>query len=105
MQAYKGMLEASTVTVDSNGESMYPYFGKTQLNEYMESYLNQNLKKYTKKFRLKVAYRIEGTKQMCRDECREVSIILYAKINNFLNYEKEQVFVIKRGDEVWTIKL
>ena len=48
MSIYKGMLEASVITVDDNGESTVPYYDKEVLSNYVTTYLENNIKNYVK---------------------------------------------------------
>lgn len=102
MSMYKGMLEASTITVGSNGESIEPYFDIGQMRYYVEFYLKNNLSKYTKNYKVTYSFINKTNMFTCRSECRRVRIRLTANINSFYKYDKTQTFLIVDGDTLWT---
>ena len=100
MSIYKGMFEACTLTVDTNGEPITPYFNMDKMKNYFDNYFKVNLEKYTKDYKVSYTY-IGGTNSfICRSECRTLEITLKAKINTFFNYEKTQIYTIRDGDNL-----
>ena len=99
MSIYKGMFEACTVSVDSNGEPIKPYYDQSEMNNYIESYFKTNLSKYSKNYTVKYIY-LNDNNQVCKFNCRRISIQLTAPINIFYSYDKTQVFSIMDGDSL-----
>ena len=99
MSAYKGMFEASVVTVDSKGESTTPYFDKTTLTSYVTKYLDKNLSKYVTDYKVTTKL-LKQNNSICALSCTRVSLTTKAKINTFLTYESTQVFTIKSDGQV-----
>lgn len=101
MSIYKGMLEASVLTIDESGEPVVPYYSKEIVQEYVVNYLEKNLKRYTKDYTVNTDFVDENQSQYCTDFCREVKITLKAKINFFYKYEKTQRFLVVTKDQIW----
>lgn len=100
LSIYKGMLEASMITVDGNGEPIVPYYDKNILKEYVDGYLNENISKYTKKYEITYNFINKNNELICFSQCKKVKITLKAQINYFYNYEKSQSFSIVSRDEL-----
>lgn len=100
MSIYKGMLEASVITINSEGEPIIPYFKQERIEKYVTEYLQSNIEKYVKKYEITTLFVDKNTDDICVNYCREVKIALNADINNFFSYEKEQTFVVLTRDEI-----
>lgn len=95
MTIYRGMFEASTITVDSNGDPITPYYNEEVLTYYLNDYFKENLKKYVTDYEIKIYFFNRDTEELCfTHDCRDVNITLKAKINMFFNYEKSQDFSV-----------
>lgn len=103
MSMYKGMLEASVVTIDDNGEPIYPYYEKSFITSYVSSYLNKNISKYTKDYTLTLTfYKDDGvTVSTSTDKSRCVKFNLKANINYLFKYDKSQTYSIKSRENLW----
>lgn len=95
MQCYRGMFEASVITVDKNGEPIYPYYSQPVLNSYINNYFELNLKKFVNDYSLSVTY-FNDDDSPCDSEgyARKVKISLDAVINDLFHYSKEQSYSI-----------
>ena len=100
MSVYKGMLEASVVTIDKHGEPTIPYYDENKVVEYSNSYLSKNIAKYTKDYSIDITFFDKESGYLCNESCEKVKINLKAKINFFYTYDKSQIFIIKSGDEL-----
>ena len=100
MSVYKGMLEASVVTIDKHGEPTIPYYDENKVVEYSNNYLSKNIAKYTKDYSIDITFFDKESGYLCNESCEKVKINLKAKINFFYTYDKSQIFIIKSGDEV-----
>ncbi len=100
MSVYKGMLEASVVSIDIHGEPTIPYYDGKKVVEYSESYLSKNIAKYTKDYTIDITFYDKETGYLCEQSCRKVKINLKAKINYFFSYDQSQTFIIKSEDEL-----
>lgn len=100
MSIYKGMLEASIITINDDGEPMIPYFNKETINYYVDSYLENNIKKYAKNYTLNIEYLDKFTDDFCTENCRKIKLNLHTRINTFFTYDKDQSFVIKSYEEL-----
>lgn len=94
MSIYKGMLEASVITVDKNGESITPYYDKEVLENYITTYLENNIKRYVSDYTVDINYLDDD------ETSREVSISLKANINYFFKYDKTRTFSVMSKDEL-----
>ena len=94
LSIYKGMLEACVLTVDDDGEPVKPYYSHEKVSMYVVTYLNKNIKRFTKEYTLTTTYYDETFSSETNEYSRGLSIKLKAKILNFRTYEKEQRFVI-----------
>ena len=100
MSIYKGMLEASVLTIDENGEPVVPYYNKESLATYVNEYLKENVEKYTSNYSVNTEYFDSNNSSTCTAYCRSVSINLNAKINIFYEYDKTQTFVVRSADSL-----
>ena len=98
MSVYKGMLEASVLTISESGEPVIPYYNQSTLETYIDNYLKENISKYTTKYTVKTAYFESNSQNICINYCRSVSINLKAKIYLFYDYNKTQTFVVRSAD-------
>ena len=95
MSIYKGLFEASVITIDDSGEPTMPYFNKVKVESYVDTYLKDNLSKYSKNYTVDVSY--PSSKE---DAPTRVQIGLTAEINTFYSYQKERVFYIESADNL-----
>lgn len=100
MSIFKGMLEASVMTIDINGNPSVPYYNKNRVIEYSETYLSKNISRFTKEFTVDIVFYNKETGLLCDENCEKVKISLNAKINTFYSYDKSQTFVIRNKDEI-----
>lgn len=100
MNMYKGMLEASVITVDANGESCLPYYDIERVNSYLNNYLNKNIAKFTKGYTISTTLTNRNSTDLCYSNCSSLNVRLTAKINQFYKYDKVQVFTVYSEDEV-----
>lgn len=101
MSIYRGIFEASTISVDELGESIKPYFDEDTLKVYLQEYLAKNLKPYCTDYTVKLYFfnRDDGT--ICFDDmCRDVNVTLNAKINYLFEYNKTQTFSVYMKGEL-----
>ena len=99
MSIYKGMIEASVVTINDQGEPIIPYYSQTTLNSYVDDYLKTNISKYVKEYTLNTLYLEDNLYNVCDENCRVVSINLKAKINAFYEYDRTQTFAIRSAED------
>ena len=103
MSVYKGMLEASVLTITDTGEPIVPYFNKDQLTTYVSEYLDQNISRYTTDYNIETTYYNPTTNKVCNASiCRQIRLRLVAKINTFYSYDKTQTFTVRSYTEIWT---
>jgi len=95
MSIYKGLFEASVITIDDNGEPTTPYFNKARVEAYVDSYLEENLSKYSKDYTVELSYPSSR-----EDSPSKVKIGLSAKINTFYSYQKERIFYIESAENL-----
>ena len=100
MSIYKGMLEASILTITDSGEPIMPYFNKEKVDTYIGDYLKENLDRYTKDYEVKTSYYRPVTGDICVSTCRQLKINLKARINTFYSYDKTQTFTVRSQSEV-----
>lgn len=101
MSIYKGMLEACLITINSSGEPIFPYFDKVEINNYVVSYLDKNISRYSRNYSVKTTYlNKDSANGVCSSNCMVLKISLNAKINAFLDYSKDQTFVVRSEEEV-----
>lgn len=99
MSIYKGLIEASVVTINDQGEPIMPYYSQTTLNSYVDDYLKTNISKYVKDYTLNTKYLEDNLYSVCDENCRVVSINLKAKINVFYEYDRTQTFAIRSAED------
>lgn len=97
LSSYKGMYEASVITVGTDGRPIYPYFNQTILKGYIDDYLVKNLNRYTTNYALNVDFYLDDGVTKCDESgyARNIKIGLNAKINFLFKYEKNQTISIK----------
>ena len=93
------MLEACTLTVNDDGESAFPVYDQAKVSSYVNSYLSQNLSRFTDEYSVDISYS-DKDGEICTEECSKVKLTLNAKINTFYKYKKSQVFEIKSGEDL-----
>lgn len=100
LSLYRGVFEASTITVDENGSPIEPYYDKDLVNYYLVNYFKNTLSKYVTDYQVKIYYFDRDTGLEIFDEkCRDVNVTLKAKINYFFTYEKSENYsIIQRGE-------
>lgn len=94
MSIYKGLFEASVITIDDKGEPTAPYFKKELVESYVDNYLEENLSRYSKDYTVDVSY------PSIEENPSKVKISLSANINVFYSYEKERVFYIESAENL-----
>ncbi len=99
MSMYKGLFESCTVTIDQNGEPIFPYYNQSLLEETAQSYVDENIGKLTPSYTLTINFYKENGYSHCskRDLARCVKLKLETRINYLFSYEKEQVYMIQEG--------
>lgn len=102
LSSYKGLYEASVVTIGSIGEPIYPYFDQTTLTNYLTEYIQENVGKFTQNYELNVDFYLSDGVTKCGKNAfaRNVKINLQAEINFMFSYSKEQSFSIKDKDTI-----
>lgn len=101
MSIYKGVFEASVMTIDENGYEIYPYYNEEILENYLVNYLKPNLEKYVTNYQIKIYYFDHKTDELCLNHfCKDINVTLKAKINYLFNYERSQNFSIYSKDEI-----
>lgn len=100
MSIYRGIFEASTISVDQNGEPIKPYFDEETLTLYLHQYLSKNLGNYCTDYKIKLYFFNRDDDSICiNNMCRDVEVTLNAKINYLFEYNKTQRFsVYTRGE-------
>lgn len=99
MSIYKGMLEASVLTISDNGEPVVPYYNKVTLEKYVDDYLKENISRYTKEYTVNTKYFNDDSYTICESNCHKVSINLKTTINAFYKYDKTQTFVVRSSQD------
>ena len=97
MSLYKGMFEACSVTVGTNGEPVMPFYNMIEMKSYLDGYFKENLNKYVKNYTYSY-YFLTSTNTYCTTLCRKVEIRLTANINSLYKYDRTEVFTIVDGD-------
>ena len=98
LRVYKGMIEACTITMNTVGAPVEPYFSVKKMKKYVTQYFKENLSKYTDDYTVTYRFVTEDDNVVCKSECRRLYLKLTAKISSFYNYENEQYFTIRDGD-------
>ena len=102
LSIYRGIFEASTVSVDDSGEPVEPFFDEHILKIYLSDYLKDNLNPYCKEYTVKLYFFNRDDDTICfNNMCRDVSVTLKAEINYLFNYNKTQIFSVYSRDELW----
>lgn len=99
---YKGLYEASVVTVDKNGEPIYPYFDQGTLRNYIYEFISKKLDRYATNYLLGIEfYKEDGVSEcLSNDLARNVKLSLKANINFLFKYSKQQSFSIKDAESL-----
>ena len=97
MSLYKGMFEACSVTVGTNGEPVMPFYNMIEMKSYLDGYFKENLNKYVKNYTYSY-YFLSSPNTYCTTLCRKVEIRLTANINSLYKYDRTEVFTIVDGD-------
>lgn len=100
MSIYKGMLEASVITVDENGESTLPYYDEHAIDTYVNEYLKREISNYVTNYDVNISYINKDTNEVCLKACHALNITLDADINYFYKYHKTQTFIVASRGEV-----
>lgn len=104
MNSYKGMYEASVITIDEEGEPITPYYDQTILRNYVTDYLEENIKKCVTDYTLNIDfYKNDEEKATPEELSRKVKISIDANINFLFHYSKDQTYSIKSRDSLWLI--
>ena len=97
MFLYKGMFEACSVTIGTNGEPVMPFYNMIEMKSYLDGYFKENLNKYVKKYTYSYHF-LTPTNTYFTTLCRKVEIRLTANINSLYKYDRTEVFAIVDGD-------
>lgn len=102
LSSYKGLYEASVVTVGDDGEPIFPYFDRSILSSYIHTFIEEKVVRYTTNCQLSYDFYTQDGVTQCgvNDLPRCVKINLKAKINYLFNYDKIQTFSIKDKNNV-----
>lgn len=103
LSSFKGMYEASVVTINNSGEPIKPYFNQNIVMTYVTNYLEKNLQKYVTGYDLNVKfYYIDGGSECSTstEKARCVKVSLNAKINSLFTYNNEKTYSIKEKQEL-----
>ena len=97
MSSFKGVYEASVVTVARNGDPIYPYYDQTIFREYVETFIGKNVSKYTTDYTLDITFYLQDgiTESGNRELARSAKVSLDAEVNYLFHYSKTQQFTIK----------
>lgn len=100
LSMYRGVFEVSLITVGEDGEPIYPYFGEEILKNNINTYLENNLAKYSIYYTTDIVFLDYKTDGLCLDEyCSKVKVNLSADINYFFKYSNSLVFTVKEGSQ------
>lgn len=97
MSLYKGMFEACSVTVGTNGEPVMPYYNMIEMRSYLDGYFKDNLERYVKDYSYTYRF-LTPDNTRCTNQCRKVEIKLTANINFLYKYDRTETFTIVDGD-------
>lgn len=103
LSSYKGIYEASVITVGDDGEPIYPYFSQSLLGQYIHDFVEEKVTRYATNHELSyVFYKEDGVSECGEDDlARSIKIRLKADINYLFSYDKTQTFSIKDKESVW----
>lgn len=97
LNLYRGVIEASLITVGEDGEPTYPYFDEVTLKENLYSYLDENITRYVTHYTTGIYYFDLEDELMCTSHhCSGVKITLKADINYFFHYENAKSYVVNK---------
>lgn len=95
---YTGVLESAILTIDENGEPVFPYFEEDLLKNNIASYLEKNISRYTTSYSASLYfYDLEDEFMCTTHQCSGVKVSLKADINYFFHYEKAKLFYVKQN--------
>ena len=97
MSLYKGMFEACSVTVGTNGEPVMPYYNMIEMRSYLDGYFKDNLDRYVKNYSYTYRF-LTPDNTRCTNQCQKVEIKLTANINFLYKYDRTETFTIVDGD-------
>lgn len=98
LSMYKGVFEVSLITVDKDGEPIYPYYGEEILKDNVDLYLKENLTKYTRNYETNIIFLNLDNDGVCLDEhCSKVEVNLKVDINMFFKYDKSLKYTVKEA--------
>lgn len=102
MSSYKGLYEASVVTVGADGEPIFPYFNQQILRSYANEFIGEKVAHFTGNFTLKVNFFQKDGVTECteNDLARSVKINLKADVNFLYKYNCEKCFSISERSNV-----
>ena len=102
MSIYRGVFEASTITVNSSGDPVVPYYNEELLETYLVQYFKENLKNYVTDYEVRIYFFNRENDSLCfTHECRDINLTLKADINTFFKFEKSQDFSVFERGELW----
>ena len=91
------IFEASIPLVQ-DAEEPKIYFDKDYLENYLTSYFDKVIYRYTDKYRILFYYYVQDDYSMCRtDYCDSVEVTLSARITLFSNYSKTMRFYVHKN--------
>ena len=97
LNIYRGVIEASLITVGDDGEPTYPYFDEIALKENLYTYLDENITRYVTHYTTGIYYFDLEDELMCTSHhCSGVKITLNADINYFFHYENAKSYVVNK---------
>lgn len=95
---YRGVLESSILTLDKEGNPIYPYFDQDILEKNVSSYFSYSLPRFVKEYYVSYFYFNDENMAFCvSDYCSNVKISLKASINSFFTYENAKEYYISKG--------
>ena len=100
MSIYKGMLEASVITIADDGEPVIPYYDESKIDTFVIDYLGKYIAKYSTNYVVLTTYYNKDDNKICNEKCMKVAINLKADISSFYSYDKTQVFTIRNESEL-----
>ena len=100
LNMHRSVLEVSVVTVGEDGEDIKPYFNEPVLEQYVVTYLKDNVSRFTSDYKTTIIYFDADTKDINTNHHADgVRISLSSQINTFYSYKHAREFTIdSRGD-------
>ena len=97
---YRGVLECSVAVTDEHNIIVEPYFKKDVLENYVASYLEENLTRYVTHYQASIYYINEEDETICTSKyCSAVKISLECDINYLFHYKKGKIYYINQNYE------